>query len=248
MAAGLAALVVTGCGGERREVMVSVAASLADVLTAVETVYEQRGAPYDVVLNTGASNALARQIASGARVDVFISADRAQLDAVRRLVVPGTAVDLLGNQLAIVVPADRAALVRAAGDLASPSVRRVAIGDPAAVPAGVYAKAYLEKAGLWGAVEPKVVPTGTVRLALSAAQTGAVDAAIVYRTDVRTASGVHEAVVIPPADAPEIVYPAAVMATGANPEGGRAFLRYLRESPLAASAFEEAGFLRPPAR
>ena len=66
-------------------------------------------------------------------------------------------------------------------------MRRVAIGDPAGVPAGVYAKEYLTRVGIWTALQPKLVPTGSVRLALAAVEAGSVDAAIVYRTDAAVA-------------------------------------------------------------
>src|SRR5688572_13061446 len=123
------------------EITVSAAASLSDVLQQLAKLYELRSGDR-LVLNLGASNTLARQINAGARVDVFISADEAQMDAVAAHVAPGTRKDLLSNQLAIAVPDDRARRFASARDLAEPAIRRIAIGDPAAVPAGVYAKAY----------------------------------------------------------------------------------------------------------
>jgi molybdate transport system substrate-binding protein len=227
---------------QRQEVLVSAAASLADVMDKISLNYEKRTA-IRVVVNTGASNTLARQIAAGAAVDLFISADEAQMDLVRGEVVANTRVDLLSNQLAIAVPADRPRTLRSARELTDPAFRRIAVGDPAAVPAGVYAKAYLEKLGIWSVVSAKAIPLSSVRIALAAVENGAADAAIVYRTDVMAAHGAVLALAIPAADGPRIVYPAAVIRSGRNREAASRFLTWLR-SDEAVKIFEAAGFTR----
>lgn len=224
-------------------VAVSAAASLTGVIEQLAARFEARTGTL-VVLNLGASNTLARQIAAGARVDLFISADEAQMAAVAAHVDPASQVILVSNQLAIAVPDDRPRRFTSARDLLDPSIRRVAIGDPAAVPAGVYARTYLQQIGVWDRVAPKVVPTGSVRLALAAVESGAADAAIVYRTDIRTARRAREALLVPASEGPRIVYPAVLVRRGPNVAGGRAFLEFLR-SDDAWAVFERAGFLRP---
>jgi molybdate transport system substrate-binding protein len=233
---------VAAPAAQRQEVVVSAAASLADVMAQLSSAYEMRTGTR-LVVNAGASNTLARQIAAGAAVDLFISADEAQLDVVRREIVPGTRVNLLSNQLAIALPSDRARKLRSARELADPAFRRIAIGDPAAVPAGVYARAFLEKAGLWAMVAPKVVPAASVRLALSAVESGAADAAIVYRTDLTAASRASLGFLIPAADGPRIVYPAAVIRTGRHRDSATRALAWL-QGPDARKIFEAAGFTR----
>jgi len=225
------------------EIVVSAAVSLSDVLEQLAPIYQARSGER-VVLNLGPSNTLARQIAFGAGVDLFISADEAQMNAAAAAIVPGTRIDLLSNQLAIAVPDDRARRFSSAGDLADPTIRRIAIGDPAAVPAGVYAKQYLQQLGIWAQVETKLIPSSSVRLALAAVENGAADAAIVYRTDIPTAAHAREAFVVPVADGPRIVYPAAVMRTGTNGDGARRLLAFLR-GPDATAVFARAGFLAP---
>src|ERR1041385_6662756 len=118
------------------EVDVAAAASLQDALEGVRPLYE--GKTHDkIVFNFSGSNQLARQIRAGAPVDVFFSADEAQMNS-----VPVTdRHDILGNRLLILGNRKPA--------------RRVALANPAAVPAGAYAKAYLRGAGLGGEVEPK---------------------------------------------------------------------------------------------
>lgn len=232
---------VVAVTAQRPEVLVSAATSLADVMVPIARAYEMRSGTR-LVVNTGASNTLARQIGAGAGVDVFISADEAQMDVVREAIVAGTRVDLLSNQLAIAVPADRLRSLRSARELADPSFKRIAVGDPAAVPAGVYAKAYLEKLGVWKQVAGKVVPMGSVRLALAAVENGAADAAIVYRTDIASARRASVALLVPVDEGPRIVYPAAIIRTGRNRDAAVSFLAWLRGAD-AAAIFQAAGFI-----
>jgi molybdate transport system substrate-binding protein len=225
---------------EARPITVSAAVSLSDALTAIAQEYGRLGRG-SIRFNFGGSHTLARQIVNGARVDMFISADAAQLNVVAAagLLKDGTRIALLRNQLAVVVPSDRPRTFKSIGEIAAPAFKRIAIGDPAAVPAGVYAKQYLEKEGLWRALEARVVPTGSVRAALTAVTSGAVDAAIVYRTDARMAPGATVAWVVAADRGPLIEYPAAIV-RDALPEAQR-FLDFLRGEP-ASRIFERFGF------
>jgi molybdate transport system substrate-binding protein len=229
-------------GPEPTQITVSAAVSLTDVLTAIAEEYGRR-ALGSVRFNFGASNVLARQIADGAPVDVFISADDAQMDVVAtaKLIRQGSRVPLLRNQLAVVVPNDRPRRFRSIQDLANPVFKRIAIGDPAAVPAGVYAKQYLEAQGLWQAIHARIVPAGSVRAALAAVETGAADAGIVYRTDARLALHASIAWVVSASDGPPIVYPGAVISTSMHTSDAQKFLDFLR-SDTASGIFELFGF------
>lgn len=223
-------------------ITVSAAVSLSDVLTAIADEYAHRSLG-TIHFDFGASNILARQIVSGAPVDVFISADEAQMDVVAaaNLIKDGSRVPLLRNQLAVVVPNDRQRTFKSIRDLTDPAFKRIAIGDPAAVPAGVYAKQYLEAQGLWTAIQPRVVPTGSVREALAAVESGAADAGIVYRTDARIALRATVAWVVAAADGPRIVYPGAIVRTSKDPEAAQRFLDFLRGDG-ASRIFERFGF------
>lgn len=240
--AALVLAAVVAVPAQRQEVLVSAAASLAEVMENVGRVYEMRTG-VRVVVNTGASNTLARQILAGAAADLFISADESQMDAVRTEIVAGSRVNLLSNQLAIAVPADRPRSLKSARDLTRSSFRRIAIGDPAAVPAGVYARAYLQKLGVWEAVSARIVPSASVRAALAAVENGAADAAIVYRTDLTGAHRASLALAIPVADGPRIVYPAAVIRGGRNRDAATRLLAWL-QGPEASRTFDAAGFPR----
>ncbi len=224
------------------EVLVSAAASLTDALTALAADYEAEAGVH-VVLNFGSSSGLARQIVNGAPVDVFLSADEAQMDTVARagLIDEASRIDLLSNQLVVVMPSG-AAPVDLARALASSPVRRLALANPEAVPAGVYAKRYLEAEGLWAAVASKVVPTLDVRSALAAVDSGSADAAFVYRTDAAVARSAVVVFEVPRASGPSIAYPAAMVRNAPHAVAARAWLAYLC-GPHARTVFERFGFV-----
>jgi molybdate transport system substrate-binding protein len=193
-----------------------------------------------VVLSFGGSNDLARQIRAGAPAEVFVSASAERMDEVQGagFVRPADRVDLLSNRLVVVVPAAAATALASASDLLT--VRRLALGDPEAVPAGIYARQWLEKSRLWERVRERVVPALDVRAALAAVESGNADAGIVYRTDAAISKRVRVALQVPEGEAPRIVYPAALLAT-ANGPAPRAFFEHLR-SAEARAVFERLGF------
>lgn len=239
---GLAMLLAPQGVPQAAPITVSAAVSLTDALSAVATEYANAGRG-GIRFNFGASNVLARQIVQGAPVDAFISADEAQMDVVAKagLIQDGSRIPLLGNQLAVVVPNDRPRTFTSIAQIADPALRRIAVGDPAAVPAGIYARQYLEQEGLWAAVQPRIVPTASVRGALAAVESGAADAAIVYRTDARGALRATVAWVVPADRGPRIVYPAAIVRGSRNAAEAARFLDFLR-GDVAARTFSRYGF------
>ena len=220
--------------------LVSAAISLTDALREIEPAYRARGGG-PLRFNFAASNVLARQIANGAPADLFISADQTQMDHAADRGAIAVAIPLLKTRLAVVAPPGRGAAVP--GVEALSRLRRIAIGDPAAVPAGVYAKQFLQKAGAWSALQPKLLPLANVRAALKAAQSGAVDAAIVYESDAAATPSVDLAFVISGPDAPEITYPAGIVKGSSNQVAAGRFLEFLRGQE-AASIFERYRFCR----
>jgi molybdate transport system substrate-binding protein len=225
---------------------VSAAISLTEALEEVAAAYRAAGGP-PVSFNFGSSNMLARQIVSGAPVDLFVSADEAQMEVVVRagLALEGSRVDVAGNTLVLVAAAPAA--IGTIADLGNADVRRIAIGDPAAVPAGVYARRYLEDIGLWARLEPKLVPMANVRAALTAVKNGSVAAAFVYATDARLAPDLPVVATIAGPRAPRIVYPACVVKTTRQPAAAAAWLTFLR-SPAASAILARHGFTPPSAR
>jgi molybdate transport system substrate-binding protein len=245
-AAGLAVfaatVLLTPAGVADAPVTVSAAISLTDSLQSVAREYEKSGGSA-VRFNFAASNVLSRQIVSGAPVDVFISADEKQMDlaADAGAIDVKTRVALLGNRLAIVTRPGGAGVADSRA-LLQLDFRRIAIGDPAAVPAGVYAREYLERVGLWDALQPKLVPVSNVRAALAAVENGSTDAAFIYETDAVGATNVSAALVISGDAAPRIVYPAAIVSRAPNRTAAEHLLAYLR-SPAAAAIFARYRFV-----
>ena len=229
-------------------VTVAAAVSLTDVLEKVAKAYAAGGGG-PVRFNLAGSNVLARQIVSGAPADVFISADETQMDVVEKAgaVLAGSRIVIVENQLAVVATPETVDFVRQEFARAPAAIRRLAIGDPAAVPAGVYARRYLEQRGLWAVYEPRIVPTTNVRAALAAVETGGVDAAIVYLTDLAAARTAVLAFAVPATEGPRIVYPGAVLAASRNQAEAKRFLAFLRQ-PEAIAIFVKHRFVVPGAR
>ncbi|HEV2453581.1 MAG TPA: molybdate ABC transporter substrate-binding protein [Verrucomicrobiae bacterium] len=224
------------------DVTVFAAASLGDSLKQIAADYQSKTG-HTVAFNLEASSILARQIAAGAPADIFFSADETQMDrlAERGLIDPATRKDRLGNALVVVAPADSPLQIDSAADLDSDGVKQIALADPKAVPAGVYAKKWLEQSGAWAAVEPKVVPTENVRAALAAVASGNVDAGVVYKTDAAISKSVKIVYEVPRADGPDIRYPVALVKAAEHPDEAKRFLEYL-ESSEATEVFERFGF------
>jgi len=197
-----------------------------------------------VRFNFGSSGLLARQIGAGAPADVFFSADEGRMDALVNVgrIRLDTRRTLLSNALVIIVPeAAPAGSVVSPADLADGRVRRIALGEMQTVPAGIYAREYLQGLGLWSAIAPKVVPMENVRAALSAVGAGNADAGIVYRTDVRMSARVRVAFEVPEAEGPKIAYLVAVVEGAREEEAARAWVAYLA-AQQAQEVFSRHGF------
>lgn len=225
------------------EVTVFAAASLTESLNEIAAAYEIKSADR-IIFNFGASSTLARQIEEGAPADIFFSADEAKMDRLegKGLILKETRKSFLSNSLVIVVAADGGAMIESPKDLVTDKVKRLALAEPNSVPAGIYAREYLEKQHLWSAVEAKVVPTENVRGALAAVEAGNVEAGIVYKTDAAISRKVKVACQIPARDAPDIRYPAAVVRGSKRLDAAKAFLEYLATEE-AGKVFEKHGFI-----
>jgi len=226
------------------DLLVFAAASLTDVLRELGASYEKTSADH-VTFNFGASNDLARQIKAGAPADAFFSADVPRMEEVEQagLVDRGERRNVLSNELVIVVPAGAKTGIAKPADLTH--LHSIALANPDAVPAGVYAKSYLQGLGLWEQVKNNVVPTLDVRAALAAVESEHADAGIVYATDAAISKKVHVAFRVPREQGPPIVYPLAPLKRSSKP-GTRAFVRFLT-SRDAAPTYERFGFVVLPA-
>jgi len=236
--AALLALTPTVRAQDKPTLTISAAASLKDVLTAIDSRYNAA----TIQVNFGASGALQHQIEQGAPVDVFLSAAAKNMDALAaaNLVDAGTRRNIAGNRLVLVVPAGSNSPVHGFQDLLN--VAHFAMGAPDSVPAGNYAKQVLTALNLWTAAQPHAVYGKDVREVLTQVELGNVDAGIVYKTDALTSDKVT---IVATADeklhAP-IVYPGAVVSDSKFKVAALAYLQFLGSGP-ARKLFKSFGFV-----
>ena len=248
LVAGRTALAVNGAAeGKRGEIIVFAAASLKNALDAVAAQWHADTGKAAIIAY-GASSALAKQLEQGAPAQVFISADGDWMNYVaqRGLIRPATRVNLLSNRLVLVTRRDAGqgttqsveitkdfALVQRLGE------GRLAVANVAAVPAGKYAKAALERLSLWDGVEKRIAQAENVRAALLLVARGEAPLGIVYATDAAAEPGVAVIGTFPEDSHPPIIYPIAlsVSATAAAED----FLAHVR-SDRARPLFEAQGF------
>src|SRR5262245_37272518 len=238
-----ATLMWAAASGHAAPIHVFAAASLADSLKEIAAAYEKQTGD-KVAFNFGASSLLARQIEEGAPADLFFSADEAKMDGLeaKGFVVKETRKSRLSNSIVIVVARENGAVIESPKDLATGKVKWLALAEPRTVPAGIYAKEYLQKQSLWPIVQSKVVPTENVRAALAAVEAGNAEAGIVYKTDAAISKKVKVAYEVPAKDSPAISYPVALVKEAKHEEAARRFLRHL-ESDVASRVFEKFGFV-----
>ena len=243
-ALGIALLLMAArlCAGS---ILVFAAASMTDSLKVAGAAYEKRTGE-KVEFNFAASSLLAVQIAQGAPADLFLSADDKQMDllAGKGLIDKATRHELLSNTLVAVGLVGGPVSLSSPAGLVSKQITRLALADPRAVPAGVYAKKYLESQGLWDALADKVIPTANVRGALQAVVSGNADAAMVYKTDALISKKVRILFEVPAKQGPRIMYPIAMVAASTHAADARSFLKYL-SSRQGLDLFRSYGFLIP---
>jgi molybdate transport system substrate-binding protein len=245
LAPGLAAGGLAVAGGDPT---VFAAASLTDAMTEAGVKFGQSQSA-DTRFSFASSSTLARQIEAGspAGLAALASEEWADYLADRGMILPETRISAIGNKLVLIAPADRN------HPLSEPPTAdeitailgpygRIALGDPAHVPAGIYARQALEALGLWQAVAPHLALTDNVRAALTLVAHGEAALGVVYATDARVTPDVRILAVLPATAHAPITYPFAIVRDGDSPEA-RAFLAFLT-SAEGLAIFERFGFTR----
>lgn len=227
------------------ELVVSAAVSLSNAFKELGQEFERERPGVKVLFNFGASGQLLQQIASGAPVDVFASADQETMDRAeaQRLTLAGTRFNFVRNRLVLVIPATGSSQLSSLEDLKRPGVARIAIGKPESVPAGHYAQEALQLAGLWDTLKPKYIFGQNVRQVLDYVERGEVDAGFVYASDAVVAGNKVRVVTDAPIQRP-ILYPVAVIATSSNPSRAREFIGFVLSQP-AQVVLSRYGFAKP---
>lgn len=221
---------------------ISVAASVQDAMSDIQTAYQDEAPNVTITYNFGSSGSLAQQIAQGAPTDVFLSASIQWMDDLEGdgHILEDSRQDLLQNDMVLIAPQDDAEITDF-DTLTMDQVSRVAIGEPESVPAGRYAKEVLTSMEIFDGLESKLVFTSNVRQVLSYVETGNVDAGVVYATDAMLSEQVRVVATAPADTHSPIVYPVAVVQDSDNAEAAQVFVDFL-STDTAIAIFEAYGF------
>jgi molybdate transport system substrate-binding protein len=222
------------------EVTVFAAASLTESFTRIGTEFEQLHPSVKVTFNFAGSSALATQINQGAPADVFASAaPKNMTDVTSTGAITDKPVTFVTNTLEIAVPAGNPAKVTGLADFAKPDLKIALCAEQ--VPCGAAAKKVFTAAGVTAA--PDTLEQD-VKAVLAKVSLGEVDAALVYRTDVKAAGDKVEGIEFPEADKAVNEYPIAACAKAPNPAGAKAFVDFVL-SDKGKAVLAEAGFGAP---
>jgi molybdate transport system substrate-binding protein len=244
LAAGAVGLGGTPAAADQ-ELIVSAAASLTNALKEVAGAFEKTHPGTRIVYNFAASGVLLQQMAKGAPVDVFASADQKTMDQAQEkgLIIPASRKNFVSNALVLIAPGKSGLPLAGPGDLGSPQIKRVALGNPATVPVGRYTQEALSKSGLWESLKPKFIYGESVRQVLDYVSRGEVDAGLVYATDAAIAKGKVKTVAVVQGHQP-IVYPVALVAAGQKQALAQEFLNFLF-APDSVAILSKYGFGKP---
>lgn len=205
------------------------AASMANAMEAIGQAYGDRTGG-TVRFSFASSSTLARQIEAGAPAQAFCSANETWMDylAERGLIAADTRVSPIGNALVLIAPKAAApppVTIDTGLDLVSmlgPD-GRLAVGDPAHVPAGIYARQALQSLGQWDALQPRLAPADNVRAALALVERGEAPLGIVYATDAAVSPGVVVIGIFPEDSHRPITYSCAIAKAAGSDEVRRFF-------------------------
>ena len=228
-----------------QQLTVSAAASLSDAFKEIGRRFEATKSGVTVRCNFAASGVLIQQIAQGAPVDVFASADQETMNrgVEQKLIEPDTRRDFAANVVVLVAPAQGGPALKTLADLGRPDVKRIAIGKTETVPVGRYTKQLLEAANLWAPLQPKLVQADSVRQVLDYVARGEVEAGFVYRTDAAIMADKVQVALAPGGHTP-VTYPVAVVSESRQKALAKEFAEYLR-SPAAQEVLARFGFAKP---
>ena len=227
---------------------VSAASSLTAAFTEIGKLFEAQTGD-TVLFNFGASGSLAQQIEQGAPVDLFAAANVGFVDELQQkgLVLPDTVQNYARGQIVLWTRSDSPVKLERIEDLAQPAIGKVAIANPDRAPYGLAAREALKAAGVWEAVQPKLVIAETIQQTHQYAETGNVDAAIgALSLSVPAAAGGKPGryVVVPQELYTPLDQALAVIKGTKNEAAARAFAAFIT-GPQGREVLQKYGFTVP---
>lgn len=226
------------------EITVSAATSLKNAFEDIGKALESQSKGVKVIINFGSPGDLKRQIEGGAPVDVFASAAQREMNDLERqgALVPGTRRNFTGNEMVLAKPAASGIQLRSFSDLTKREIKKIAIGNPSSVPAGMYAEQLLKYFSLWDTIKGKLVFGESVRQVLDYVARGEVDAGIVFSTDAMVrAKDVVVVMKAPVGSHVAVVYPIAIVRNSRNEKLARDFVDFVM-SDAGKRILEKYGF------
>ena len=225
----------TSAPAPAHELIVSAAGSLSDAFREIGRSFEAAKPGTKVVFNFAASGPLLQQIAQGAPVDVLATADQETMERAQSqaLIAADSRATFAANVLVLVVPAAATAAPKSLAGLVAPGFRRIAIGNPASVPVGRYAREALDAAGLGDALRDKLIYAESVRQVLAYVARAEVDAGFTYRTDAMIDSAKVKVALELPTRTP-VTYSIAAVSASKQPARAREFVAYVLSAPARA--------------
>ena len=242
----LAAAILAASGSAfAAEVTVSAAASLTNAFKEIAENFEAAHPEHQVLLNFAGSGALLQQIAKGAPVDVFASADQVTMDKAQEqgLLADGSRKDFVQNTVVVITPANSQLELNELTDLQQDALQRLAVSNPESVPVGRYSKQALVTHNLWDALTDKIINTQNVRQSLDYVARDEVDAGFVYATDAAVMADKVKVQFTVPLDT-VVSYPIAITQEGSRNELSQQFIDYTFNDESQA-VLSKYGFSQP---
>lgn len=241
-------LFLTGCGadaGEKESVItIAAAASLKNCMDDhLIPMFREQYPDIKIQPTYDSSGKLQAQIEEGAPIDVFVSAAMKQMTQLedKGLVARDTIFHLLENKIVLIVPANSRNGMSSFEDIITAD--SIAIGDPASVPAGQYAKEALTSLGIWDKVSSYASLGTNVTEVLIWVAEGSAEAGIVYSTDAASNKNVKVIAEAPLGSVSQIIYPVGIVKATKEMESAKKFVEFLKTDE-ALKVFESYGFKR----
>ncbi|WP_339061001.1 molybdate ABC transporter substrate-binding protein [Tepidibacillus marianensis] len=228
---------------EDKEIIVSAASSMTDVLLEIKTSFEKDNPGIKITYNLASSGKLSQQIEAGASVDVYIAASNNYMDDLEKknLILTDTRKNIITNEIVLIGSKNKPHLITSFKELNNLKDKQLAIADPESSPIGMYSKEVLQHFNLWTGFENKLILAGTVRQVLTYVENDNVDYGIVFSTDAIISDKVKVLAKATPSWHTPIVYSGAVIKGSQHEEEANNYLTYVTSSKGKA-IFNKFGF------